>query len=134
MINTEQLILGPETYENTRRMLESASEEDAIVALNAIEQSDFKKSVVYILLLYKESKRRNLWEKNCPDILKKIKNIDFSNDVIPYKEIYTYIKGEVSKKDMSFFLNRFSEQVKGYLINQGFKFMNELNVTITTRV
>ncbi len=93
-------------------MLESPDEENIIVALTCIENSDFKANIAYVLLMMKESNVAfKNWPQYAPKTMEKYRALGILTEkrTLTYKKILEVILDyKVSVKDIQFFMNRFA--------------------------
>lgn len=109
-MNAEKIVLGRDTYEQLKSMLESPDSENAIVALSCVEASDFKANITYVLLMMKEADVEfELWKKHAAETLKKYRALGIMKGHLTYKKIMeVIIQYKVSLDDIQFFMNRFA--------------------------
>jgi len=132
-MNSEKIVLNPESFENISKMLNSPDEENAAVGLMTIAQMDFTKSKMYMVLLYKDSLNKELWEEHCPDVVKNIKNLKL-DDVLSFTSIYDQMKKTSSKDEMAVFLDRFTYSLRVMLKNWGYaNIMPDVDIKITMK-
>jgi len=132
-MNSEKIVLNPESFENISKMLNSPDEENAAVGLMTIAQMDFTKSKMYMVLLYKDSLNKELWEEHCPDVVKNIKNLKL-DDVLSFTSIYDQMKKTSSKDEMAVFLDRFTYSLSVMLKNWGYaNIMPDIDIKITMK-
>lgn len=131
----EKIILTPETYENVSRMLNSPDEENAVVALSAMEEMDFKSCKMYMALLYKESylNRYAMWEQNAPNLLQNVKNLKL-DEGITLTSIFLTLEKEASEGELQVYANKFRDTLAEMLKVWGFgKVIPGLNISITVK-
>ncbi len=130
----EKITLTPETFENVNRMLVSPDEENAIVALSALEGMDFRSCKMYMALLYKESRQKNnLWKEHCPKLLANIQGLGLDEQVT-LRSIFNTLKEDATPGEMEVFCREFEKGLKGMLKGWNFGAMiDDLDIKITTK-
>lgn len=116
------VILKRDTYHQIKSMLESSDEENAVVALTIIENSNFRDNLTYILLLMKEADvKRTLWEKYARQTIKKYEALNVNQGSLSYKKIIELItEYKVPLLDIQFFMDCFGEHMKNF-VNKSLK-------------
>lgn len=134
METTEKIILTPETYENVSRMLRSPDDENAIVALSAMEGMDFKSCKLYMALLYKESSNKKaLWKEHAPNLLKNVESLGFT-DECTLRMIFDKLRAEASEGELTVYATKFQEMLVVMLKGWGFgPMIDNLNIKITVK-
>ena len=108
----EKIILEKDTFENVKNMLESSDVENAVVALECIENADFLKNLVYILFLYKESNVPLLtWLNHAPKTCNKLRQLNKSY-AFSYKSILNFLqKYNCDRDSYVFFAKRYADNL-----------------------
>ena len=108
----EKIILEKDTFENVKNMLESCDVENAVIALECIENADFLKNLAYILFLFKESDVPiSVWLKHAPKTCNKLKQLNSTynftnNSILNFLEKY-----KCDKDNYVFFAKRYAENL-----------------------
>ena len=108
------------TYDKVQSMIESPDDENILMGLSCIENSDFKENMIFILLMLKETNVSiDEWSKHARNTLNNIKNIGVEWDnSITYKMIQDVIdKYDLPQSDRLLFEDRFSTFVKKRVTN-----------------
>ena len=108
----EKIILEKDTFENVKNMLESSDIENAVVALECIENADFLKNLAYILFLYKESNvPLSTWLNHAPKTCNKLRQLNKSY-VFSYKSILNFLhKYGCDRDSYVFFAKRYTDNL-----------------------
>jgi len=115
------MILGYESFDQTKTMIESADVEDKVVAFEVIEQADFIENLVYILILYKDSNLSlPFWEELAPKTIANIRKIyGLTGHSSPAMSLKGILKKateyEVSIRQMNFLMDKYTEFLSSYL-------------------
>jgi hypothetical protein len=108
--------LTKETFDRIKLMLESPDYENTIVGLSAVEASDFKDNLIYVLLLAKQAniKNENMWYKHAPNIHGNFKQLGINLDnPITYEQILSIAKQyKVSMDDIQFIMDKYADELK----------------------
>lgn len=134
-MSKEKITLTPETFENVSRMLTSPDEENAVVALSALEGMDFKSCKMYMALLYKEShlNRTAMWQEHAPTVLEKIKGLKL-DDEVTLTSIFLALEKDATPGELLVYSSRFAETLKVMLKTWGFgKIIDDLDIKITVK-
>jgi hypothetical protein len=131
----DKIILGKDTYQQLKDMLESPDEENAVRALSCIENSDFKSNITYVLLMMKEANVvYELWKINATETLKKYRALGILSGELTYKKIMEIIlQYQAPIEDIQFFMNRFAEHMKNEInqkLQPGDKIIEQLTIII----
>ena len=115
------MILGYESFDQTKAMLESADEADKVVAFEVLEQSDFKENMVYILILFKDTNvPLAYWEAHAPHTLRSIRVLyglqDKSAPAMSLKGILKKaVQYGVAERQLNFLMLKYAEFFSSYL-------------------
>ena len=121
----KKLLIDKEAYTGFLRMLNSSSEADINLALDAIAARDFTKSPVYTLMLIKNHKGK---EKVPTKITKWMRLSGIDTEVFPtYTDIY---RKAVESKELELFEEFFSEHVRKTLVDMGYLFVKNINIEL----
>ena len=131
---TEKIKIDTESFNNVLKMLNSSNQEDAITALMAMEQMDFKSGSMFFAILYKNTiSKTSLWETNAPNLLKNINFIGVDT-TMSYKSIWNKLKDTSSQEEKKLFASMYAADVIEILNDWGFKGMLEdFVITITCK-
>lgn len=134
METKEKITLTPETFENVSRMLISPDEENAVVALSAMEGMDFRSCKMYMALLYKESRHKSqLWKDNCPILYANVMKLGI-DDQFTLRSIFNSLKNEASPEELEVFCKEFEKGIVGMLKGWNFGAMiDEVDIKITIK-
>ena len=116
------IILKRDTYHQIKSMLESSDEENAVVALTIIENSNFRDNLTYILLLMKEADiKMTLWRDHAKKIIKKYEALNINYGSLSYKKIMELItEYNAPLSDIQFFMDCFGEHIRAF-VNKSLK-------------
>lgn len=123
-------------YENFWEMLNSPDKENAVVALAILDQADFRESLPYILLLFKnkDSNARESWLKEAPNLGSKLAGISINKDTnLSYKNIVDFVKDRCTPEGLQFTIDKFSIVLKKYLVEWGLDFCTDLDLKLTLK-
>ena len=111
-MSRDKIVLGRDTYNQVKAMLESSDKENAVVALSCIENGDFKLNITYILLMIKEANvDYNLWKEHAAETCKKYAQLKIGKP-LTYKQILeTILLYKVPVEDIQFYLDRFAAKL-----------------------
>lgn len=131
-METEKLKLTQETYYNIKSMLESPDEENLLIGLSCVENSDLKLNLTYVLLLFKECNilQKN-WVKHAPKTMELLKNVlgQNYNATITFNIIMENMAiYKVPEEDYQFLMNRYA----GHLLKK-FKNLEDIQIIIKTK-
>ena len=127
--------LNQETHESMLAMMNSTDKENMVVALNCIENVDFDKSLVYILLLKKFSNASaEDWKSNAPKVSAKLKALEVDVDKpINFKKILQIIvQRKVPKDDIQFYLDRFGGYLFTTIKDMGYNYVESIEIKLKT--
>ncbi len=123
----------PESYLNILGMANSPDKENQIVALSLIENLDYKKNLVYILVLKKQATMTSeAWKEHAPSIYKKMVSGGVDPDkVISYKKILNLLlDNSTSQEHFDFYTTSFAKHMKESIKNIGYEYVDDLEITI----
>lgn len=115
------MILGAESFDQAKQMIESSDHGDKIVVFEVLEQSDFLENMVYILILYKEANvTRRIWDEYAPKTMKKIRSLGVGESSTPLHLnmrliLDLVVKYNVSERQMNFLLSKYADLLSSYL-------------------
>jgi len=133
METQETLIIGKERYTNLLDMLNAADQENAVVALQSLENMDFDKNRMQIIMLKKNSKvLSSFWKEQVPVLYKKLEAIGMDPEkIITYKGVLTLIKESGRKQEEILF---YTEVFQEYLLQEmhalGYEFLEKVEIII----
>ena len=134
MAESEKLSISIDNYENLWGMLNSPDKDNAIVGLTLLENSNFRDSFPYILLLLKNQSGndKKLWNEHCPELMKKLKSEGVEEGTkLTYNMIFAMVKEKCTLNALQFILDKFAPVwVKYSTESWGFTMLKECKVTI----
>lgn len=131
---TELTAIDENNYENVLQMLDSKDEEARNLALSCLENVDFDKSALFILMLRKNSAASlQNWNEFAPETVKKLVEIGSKADDVPSNNEIQKIgrKSFFSKNNpdrarlMTFYSNAFAKDIRISLVRLGYDFIDE---------
>ncbi len=131
--STEQITLNAETYDNILSMINSVDQENKTVALSCIENVDFSKNLVYIMLLMKQGTATpEDWRTNAPKIYEMLQSAGLDpTSVLTYKEIiHKLVARKVPPEDIGFYMDKFINHVHSSIKNLGYDYIEKINITL----
>ena len=120
------------TYKNLLSMATSLDKENMVVVKNLIDSSDVEANLPYILMLYKEAGYRNLaLDEATVEKIKGLTGITYGN-ALTWNQMYHVLQDNknVDPVAMSFFINRFADELGKQLEVAGFTFMEKYQLTL----
>ncbi len=132
-MSEEKLKLTVDTFENTVRMMNSPDQENIVVALECIENVDFKENLTYIILVTKFANvTADIWKKHAPESAKKLESIgmELSKPMNYKKMLQILIKYKVPDSDLQFFFNKFEGNLKESIKSLGYDFIDDIKITL----
>ena len=120
------------TYKNLLSMATSLDKENMVVVKNLIDSSDVEANLPYILMLYKEAGYRNLaLDETTVEKIKGLTGIAYGN-ALTWNNMYDILHKNVNVDPvaMSFFINRFVDELGKQLEVAGFTFMEKYQLTL----
>jgi hypothetical protein len=134
-MSRKKIILGRDTYEQLKSMLESPDQENAIVALSCIEASDFKSNITYVLLMMHEADIDfKMWKEHAAETIKKYTTLGISGGSLNYKKILNVsLMYNCPLEDIQFFMDRLALHMKEQVnlkILPGERVIKELKIQI----
>ena len=119
-------------------MLQSPDKENHIVALTIIEQQDYEKSFVSLILAYKfGNSKKDIWEVNAPNafnfIQNKIKIVEGKG--VTFNDIFNcIIKYKLPTDEMQLFMQVFSDYLTKQCHSLGYNFIEEIEMNIKLKI
>lgn len=133
-------LLSRDTYVNVKAMLDSPDEENIVMGLTCIEQSEFRPNIMYIGLLFLECNvRAELWKVHAPETTRFLRTIGFDimSPPITYKKLLIKaIEYTKDAEDINLFFNAYAKYLKLKLNDKLVKtdiVIDELVITIKTK-
>lgn len=128
-------------YKNLIRMLNSPDEENAIVALECLNNVDFKENMVLIMCLYKNCRHsEKFWIENANAIYNKLKDISMIEDSSSYRHqakamtnrriLEKAKEHDASNEQIKVFAECVTEELLIGLEQYGYDFIESINITI----
>ena len=127
------LKLGMESYFNMLGMMRSPDEENKIVALNCLENMDFKTNLVYILMLMKHTSiEENLWKCHAPITFDRLFQLNFKlSHTMTFKKVFeTVLRTSVHNDDIQFFFDIFSGHLKEMVQELGYDALDNIEIKL----
>lgn len=129
----QKISLTGETYRSVLDMLNSSDQENVVMGLSIIEETNRIKGMACILMLKKSAKVAvNLWNEHAPQTCLWMKSLDAPVEgVITYKkilEIITHHKVETSQ--MQFFMDEFGKHLFDQIKQLGYDFVEDLEIKL----
>jgi hypothetical protein len=117
------MILGYESFDQTKQMIESLDVENKVVAFEVIEQAEFIENMVYILILLKDSNVSIVdWEKHAPNTtanIRRIYSLNTAGHASPAMSLKGILKKateyKVAKRQIDFLMVKYAEFLGSYL-------------------
>jgi len=130
MIN-EKIIINEDNFNDIKKLLYSEDEPSQKIALSILEESDLKKSRMYVLLLIKNlSLSHNIY--SIKDDYPNLTSIIYTknNKLIcsfSFENLYNICK---TNEEKDFVLTQFKEEIESFLFNYGYSFLKKCEITI----
>jgi hypothetical protein len=133
----EKVIIDKESCERLMGMLNSSDRDNRYIALKAINESNIKESMGYIMLLYKFSKAGvHSWNEEAPEAMKMFADMGLINDKVRVPTasalLETMIRINTPIETVKKYLEFHSEQLIETLSQWGYP-MKYMNVEITLK-
>jgi len=128
-----QTTIDANAYDNVLKMINSVDTENRVVALTALDNVDFNKSLSYLLLFKKQGNASGAeWAEHAPKVTGMLKGIGINTDsVLTFKQILEImVKRKVPVEDIQFYLNRFGDHLFNSIKNLGYNFIDTLEIKI----
>lgn len=117
------MILGYESFDQTKQMIESVDVEDRVVAFEVLEQAEFLENMVYILILFKDSNASIVdWERHAPKTtvnIRRLYGLSIDGHASPAMSLKGILKKateyNVSTRQMNFLMDKYAEFLSSYL-------------------
>lgn len=117
------MILGYESFDQTKAMIESVDVENRVVAFEVIEQAEFLENMIYILILFKDSNASIvIWEQLAPKTtanIRRLYGLDTTKHASPAMSLKGILKKaieyKVSTRQMNFLMDKYAEFLGSYL-------------------
>lgn len=133
MAETETLIIDKERYKNLLNMLNAPDAENAVVALQSLENMDFEKNRMQILMLKKNSKvLSSFWKEQAPVLYANIEALGVDPEkIITYKGLLTLIKEQGRKQEeIQFYVDVFQDYLLEEMQALGYSFLEEVEIIV----
>lgn len=139
----ETFTLSSETFYRILEFAQSPDRENRILAGTVIENSEFPKSIPYVLMIYKKLKDTPVHANNIDDVftketMKKLFDLSFSADLLnqkllSYNQLYIYMEtiGINDSEAFEFFMQRFADEFAFSMKDWGFTFLEKYKLTFT---
>lgn len=130
---TEKLKLEIGTFDNILGMLNSPDKENLTVAMECIENVDFKENLTYIVMLKKISNvTSDIWKTHAPETYKNLERVGATPEKpSTYKDILQIItKYKVPDADIQFYCDKFGSHLKSEIKKMGYDLVDEVVITL----
>lgn len=133
-------------YHSLLAMLESVDKENTVVALQIIENLDFKQFALKIMLLFKEGNvPTEVWKEHAPNTLNKIykalnKNIDKSKKLYSVSDSFMYISYDdvvracssykISNEDTQLLVSLICKKIQDSFVGYGLSCIESMDIKI----
>ncbi len=130
MIN-EKTIINKDNFNDIKKLLYSEDEPSQKIALSILEESDLKKSRMYVLLLVKNlSLSHNIY--SIKDDYPNLTSIIYTKNnrlicSFSFENLYNICK---TNEEKDFVLEQFKEEIESFLCNYGYSFLKKCEITI----
>jgi len=132
----EQIIITDEQYQSLYGMLQSADQENAVVALHCMENCDFQKSLGKLLYLYKHSKcDDNLWRDHAPRLTQKLKalGVEIGKD-ITFEQAFKILAEQKAHPDsFHFLMGKFGGAIRDEIASWGYDWIASIDIKFTLK-
>ena len=113
-----------ESFNNVLGMLNSPDKENIPIALQCIENMNYKNSMVYVIMLLKASKlTASQWLEHAPKVYGYLHSLNFRvQEPMTFKRIISVLKKlNTPSEDLQFFFDLFSEEISRTMEDMGFE-------------
>jgi hypothetical protein len=128
-----KVTLNRDSYASVLSMINSPDEENMVLGLSIVEETNQQKGLVYILMLKKvaQCKLQN-WVTHAPKTCQWLRSIDASTEtVLTYKKLLEIIiKNNVDQEQMQFYLDEFGAHLQKHITEMGYGLMDKLEVKV----
>lgn len=135
-VNAGNLVLDATSFDNIAAMMNSQDKENLNVAFAVLENCNKKDSLVYLLLLKKDTKpKAEEWKTNAPETYKFLKNIGADPDkVITFKQGLNVLTAQkVPADDTQFYLKYFGNYIFESVKKMGYDFVEGVEVKLKVK-
>lgn len=126
--------INREEYHNLLNLINSNDKENRTVAFSVLDSIDFVDNLPVILLVLKKLKKtdRHIIFKEYPTLANKLNKLNINDDnPLRINFIYQLVKEHHTKEGLQFILEEgFLSDLKSHLLEWGFDFCNEVELTI----
>jgi hypothetical protein len=122
-----------ESFKNILDMVNSPDDENKIVALQCIENMNYKANIVYVVMILKNSNlQESLWLENAPKAYGYLKTLEFQvGKAMTFKRIFgTLIKLGVNPDDLQFFFDLFGEELMRTMTGMGYDLLERVELKL----
>jgi hypothetical protein len=129
----ETLIIDKERYKNLLNMLNAPDQENAVVAIQSMENMVFEKNRIQILMLKKNSKvLSSFWKETSPVLYKNIESTGMDPEkIITYKGLLTLLKEQGrNPKELQFYISIFQDYLLEEMHALGYNFLEEVEIIV----
>jgi len=135
----EKSIISPKNYAEIKKMMLSSDEASVTVGLSILEQSDYNKSELYILLALKQTFKEAFasvekFKEKAPELADKVlESIEMNNvDItkLAFKEIYNLAMKRNIKEEIEFMLDILRDELVSLLTEFGYEFTTFTDILI----
>jgi hypothetical protein len=139
----ETFTLSSETFYRILEFAQSPDKENRILAGTVIENSEFPKSIPYVLMIYKKLKDTPMHANSIDDVftretMKKLVDLGFSESslnqkLLSYNQLYIYMEkaGINDSEAFEFFMQKFADEFAFSMKDWGFTFLEKYTLNFT---
>lgn len=120
-------------FDSLNKMLMSSDKENATLAMSLLENINFKKNLVLILLLYKKTHHTPYtWLTAAPKVWLKMKSAGVSDTKpLTYKDILAIMQEKkVPADQVELFVQSVNDTLKNDLAQYGYDFIDKIEITL----
>lgn len=131
-MNTETTITK-ENFSNLLEMGKSSDKENHVVLLSLLENLDFDKNFVFILIIRKQTNIAfELWKEHCPNVITKLSSTGLDPSKSPtYKDMLrASLEVKAPEEDVQFLLKTLGDEIQTSIKSVGYDFVEKLDITI----
>lgn len=136
MTETTTHKLGADTFDSILSMMNSPDKENVVVALQAVENVDFKENLAYLVMLkMKANVTADVWRTNAPECTKRLERIGIPADKpLSYKNVLeTFVKYKVPEEALQFYYNNFGSYLLAELKKLGYDWVETVEIKLVLK-
>lgn len=121
------------SFTNMMGMMNSPDEENKVVALTCIENVNYERNLVYIVMLIRHTSiSEELWWKHAPKAYAYLLNLGYkAGAAVSFKSVFeTLLKAKAPAEDLQFFCDIFADFLKKTMMDSGFDILERLELKI----